>query len=101
MTEDIMGEILFHPDLSPKAVKRISEIIRDLKEKAEEYDALKIAVDWCSENLAEERSRLEAVKKQLVEFPCVHIQDYQRMMRKIEEIVEAIRAPLVNRGESA
>lgn len=39
--------------------------------------------------LEEKAKKLEAVKKQLVEFPCVHIQDYQRMMRKIENILEA------------
>ncbi len=39
--------------------------------------------------LMEKVEKLEAVKKQLVEFPCVHIQDYQRMMRKIENILEA------------
>lgn len=33
--------------------------------------------------------KLEAIKNQIDEFPCVHIQDYQRMMRKIEEILEA------------
>ena len=34
-------------------------------------------------------AKLEAVKKQIDEFPCIHIQDYQRMMRKIKEILEA------------
>ena len=39
--------------------------------------------------LTEKAEKLEAVKKQLVEFPCIHIQDYQRMMRKIKKILEA------------
>lgn len=40
-------------------------------------------------DLEEKAEKLEAIKKQLVEFPCIHIQDYQRMMRKIKKILEA------------
>ena len=39
--------------------------------------------------LTEKAEKLEAVKKQLVEFPCIHIQDYQRMIWKIKKILEA------------
>ncbi len=51
--------------------------------------------DWLAElqeewnGLQEKAEKLEAVKKQLVEFPCVHIQDYQWMMRAIKRILEA------------
>ncbi len=39
--------------------------------------------------LMEKAEKLEAIKNQLDEFPCVHVQDYQRMMRKIKKILEA------------
>ena len=38
--------------------------------------------------LEEKAKKLEAVRNQIDEFPCVHIQDYQRMMRKIKKILE-------------
>jgi len=55
---------------------------------------------WGINKLKEERKRLagelliadgklEAVKKQLFVVPSIHVQDYQRMMRKIKEILEA------------
>ena len=42
----------------------------------------------CKE-LTEKAEKLEAVKKQLVEFPCINIQDYKRVMWKIKKILEA------------
>lgn len=34
-------------------------------------------------------TKLEAVKKQIDEFPCIHVWEYQRLMRKIKKILEA------------
>ena len=64
------------------------------KEKAEKWlwDSCGYAPDDSVDELAgwiEKAEKLEAIKKQLVEFPCIHIQDYQRMMRKIKKILEA------------
>ena len=39
--------------------------------------------------LTEKAEKLEAVKKLLVDFPCIHIQDYKRVIWKIKKILEA------------
>lgn len=75
--------------LSKKELKELTdkaEELREAKSQLRVNDQHRMLYQGQRDELSE---KIEAIKNQIDEFPCVNVQDYQRMMRKIEEILEA------------